>query len=121
MAKPKKRDLSDLVQEAIDDGADTAEEIHRAIADMPLRVLEDLDVFQPVVADVRKVQDSSIGALYDAIRRVNHEVTKLAGELLEQGRAARRVRSGAAKRAPAAPAKAAARPKRKSAPAHARA
>jgi hypothetical protein len=35
------------------------------------------------VKDVRKLQDESIGAIYGAIHKVNHEVTRLAAELLE--------------------------------------
>jgi hypothetical protein len=73
--------LADLVREAVDDGANSVEEIHRAIADLPLEVLERLDVFREGVRDVRRIQDASIGAIYDVIRRVNDEVTRLAHEL----------------------------------------
>lgn len=73
--------LADLVREAVDDGANSVEEIHRAIADLPLEVLARLDIFRETVRDVRRVQDTSIGALYDVIRRVNEEVTRLAHEL----------------------------------------
>jgi hypothetical protein len=76
------RRLAHLVQQAIDDGADTVEEIHRSIARMPLDVLERLDVFKETVKDVRKVQDTSIGAIYDLIHKVNREVGKLATEML---------------------------------------
>jgi len=78
------RRLAHLVQEAIDEGADTVEEIHRSIANLPLDVLERLDVFEQAVKDVRKVQDTSIGAIYDLIHKVNREVGKLATELLRR-------------------------------------
>lgn len=81
--KSEVRKVADLVQEAIDDGADTAEEIHKTIANLPLDVLDRLDVLHDTVKDVRKLQDESIGAVYDAIHKVNHEVTRLATELLE--------------------------------------
>jgi hypothetical protein len=77
------RKLADLVQREIDDGATTVEEIHKAIANLPLDILERLDVFEAMVKDVRKVQETSIGAIYDVIRRVNHEVGNYAKELLE--------------------------------------
>jgi len=96
--------LADLVRKAVDDGATTAEEIHRAIAEMPLNVLQRLDVFEKTVKDVRRIQDTSIGAVYDTIRRINKEVTGLAAELLKK-----------APKAPKAPAKR--RPARKKAPA----
>jgi hypothetical protein len=78
------RRLAHLVQQAIDEGADTVEEIHRSIADLPLDVLERLDVFEQTVKDVRKVQDTSIGAIYALIHKVNHEVGKRATELLRR-------------------------------------
>jgi len=77
--------LADLVQKEIKDGATTVEEIHKAIASLPLDILERLDVFEETVKDVRKVQDTSIGAIYDVIRRVNQEVGNYAKELLEGG------------------------------------
>jgi hypothetical protein len=76
--------LATLVKQAIDDGANSVEEIHRAIAAKPLEVLERLDLFKETVKDFRKVQDTSIGAIYELIHKVNREVGKLALELLER-------------------------------------
>ena len=76
------RRLTDLVQEAVDDGATTAEEIHKRIAALPLDVLERLDRLEKTVTDVRKIQDQSIGAVYDMIRSINHEVAKMAKTVL---------------------------------------
>jgi polyhydroxyalkanoate synthesis regulator phasin len=78
------RTLSELIEEMVDKGATTAEEIHRAIAELPLNVLERLDLFEQATSEVRKVQDTSIGAIYDLIRNVNHKVAQLSGELLER-------------------------------------
>jgi hypothetical protein len=80
------RALSQLVKDVVDQGATTAEEIHRAIAELPLTVLERIGLFERTAQDVRKIQDSSIGAVYDLIRDVNQKVAKLAGAVLEQGR-----------------------------------
>jgi hypothetical protein len=76
------RRLAQLVEQAVDDGADSVEEVHRSIASLPLDVLERLDLFKETVKDVRKVQDTSIGAIYDLIHKVNREVGKLAVEML---------------------------------------
>lgn len=76
------RKIADLVQREVDAGATSVEEIHKSIANLPLDILERLDVFEQTVKDVRKVQNTSIGAVYDLIRRVNHEVGQLAVELL---------------------------------------
>jgi hypothetical protein len=73
--------LADVVQRAVDEGANTVEEIHKAVADLPLEVLGKLDIFEETVKDVRKIQDTSIGAIYDVIHQVNREVAKLAREL----------------------------------------
>ena len=83
------RRLASLVQQAIDDGADSVEEIHKSIATLPLDVLERLDLFKETVKDVRKVQDTSIGAIYDLIHKVNREVGKLATEMLGRPAAGR--------------------------------
>jgi polyhydroxyalkanoate synthesis regulator phasin len=76
--------LAQLVEEAVDKGATTAEEIHRAVAELPITVLEQMGVFEQSRSDVKKIQDASIGAIYDVIRDVNHSVAKLANDILEQ-------------------------------------
>lgn len=73
--------LADLVHREIEAGATSVEEIHKAIACMPL------DVFEKTAKDARKIRETSIGAVYDLIRKVNDEVAKLAKEMLD-GRAA---------------------------------
>jgi hypothetical protein len=76
------RRLVDLVQKEIDDGATSVEEIHLAIASYPLDVLEKLDLFEDQVKGARKIQEASIGTIYDLIRKANDEVAKFAKELL---------------------------------------
>lgn len=89
------RALSARIEEAVDQGATAAEEIHRAIADMPLGVLEKLGLLERTTRDVRRIQDVSVGAVYDLVRDVNHKVAGLVEELVgrppsrdEVGRAA---------------------------------
>ncbi len=74
--------LNELIEEAVEKGATTVEQIHREIADLPLTVLERIGLFERTAGDVRTLQDASIGAVYDVIRDVNHQVNQLAGELL---------------------------------------
>jgi hypothetical protein len=81
--------LPRLIQEAIDKGATTVEEIHTAIADLPLKILEDADVMKRQAKEFRRVQHRSIGAVYRLIRDVNRRVAEMAEEMLE-ARAARR-------------------------------
>jgi hypothetical protein len=74
--------LLDLVQREVDDGATSVEEIHKGIANLPLDILERLDLFEECVKGARRVQEARIGAIYDLIRKVNDEAAKLAKELL---------------------------------------
>lgn len=75
--------LSERIEEAVDQGATAVEEIHRAIADMPLGVLEKLGLLERTTREVRRIQDVSLGAIYDMVRDVNHNVAGLAKELVE--------------------------------------
>jgi len=76
--------LTELIEDAVDRGATTAEEIHRSIADLPLSVLERLGLLEFTTREVRRVQDVTLGAIYDAVREVNHKVSQLAADLLER-------------------------------------
>ena len=81
--------LTRLVEDVIDKGANTAEEINRAILDLPVTVLESLGLAD-TAEHVKKVQDSTIGAVYALIRDINHKVADLAEDLLEQKAAKRK-------------------------------
>jgi len=81
--------LAQLVEEAIDKGASTAEEIHRAVMDLPVTVLGKLGLAS-TAKQVKKIQDSSIGALYDLIHEINHQVASLARDLLKQRKRAKK-------------------------------
>ena len=78
------RGLTELIEDAVNTGATSVEEIHKRIAEMPLTVLEQLGIFERTAGDVRQIQEKSIGAVYELIRDVNHEVAQLARELLEK-------------------------------------
>jgi uncharacterized protein YaaR (DUF327 family) len=75
--------LTRLIEELIDKGADTAEEINRAVLDLPVTVLDSLGL-EDTANEVKKVQDSSVGAVYNLIHEINHKVADLATDLLEQ-------------------------------------
>jgi hypothetical protein len=84
-----KRDetLIGWIREAVDHGANSVEEIHKAVADLPLDVLERNGLFEEAASEIRKIQDRSIGAVYDVIRQVHERVTELAEELTAPTRA----------------------------------
>ena len=70
--------LTQRVEDAVRKGASTVEEIHRDIAALPITVLESLGLSEDTSQEVRRIQDESIGAVYEVIRRVNHRVAELA-------------------------------------------
>ena len=75
--------LKDLVQQAIDKGATSVEQIHKTIAELPLAVLEKQGLLD-VDSDKRdELWDKSFGQVYEAIRRVNQEVGELASSAFE--------------------------------------
>jgi hypothetical protein len=99
----KDKTLVRLIQDAIDKGADTVEDIHKSIADLPLKMLQDSDLLRGPAKEVKRVQDHTIGAVYDVIRRVNEQVGTFASELLaEASKRASRPRKAPAKKRPAA-------------------
>lgn len=75
--------LTDLVEEAVDRGATTAEEIHQEIAGLPVTLLEGLGLSGDTMSEVRRVQSDSIAAIYDLVRTVNHKVAGFAQDLFE--------------------------------------
>jgi len=82
----RRQNVADLIQEAIDQGATTVEDVHKAIADLPLEVLEEIKVLEKPAGELKRVQDLSIGAIYDLIRNINEHVGKLASGMLEAAR-----------------------------------
>jgi len=74
--------LKDLVQEAIDKGATTVEEVHQSIASRPLEILQQLIPDKTPAKEIEAFQKKTIGSVYDMIRTVNQAVGEIAGNLL---------------------------------------
>lgn len=89
-----KKNLPTLIQEAIDKGATTVEEIHKSIVDLPLKMLDDSDLLRGPAKEAKRVQDHTIGAIYAVIREINQQVGKLASDLLAEAAARRTARAG---------------------------
>lgn len=75
--------VKDLVQEAIDAGATSVEQIHKTIAELPLTALEKRGLLGAEGAQALRLVDASIGTVYDAIRSVNREIGNLASGIFE--------------------------------------
>ena len=78
----KRQSLTEVIEEAVDKGATTVEEIHRSIADLPLKLLEENERLREPAREVRRLQDRAIGALYDLVRDINRRVARLVSDLL---------------------------------------
>lgn len=81
--------LKDLIQQAVDRGATSVEQIHQYIADLPFETLERVGVLKPEHQSLRDKHQRSIGMVYDAIRNINNEIGELISdqfELLEDGK-----------------------------------
>jgi hypothetical protein len=75
------------IEAVVDRGARDVEEIHRSISDLPFNVMHRLGVMDETLKEVKRIHDTSVGAIYETIRDVNHKVAKLADDLVEEGRA----------------------------------
>jgi polyhydroxyalkanoate synthesis regulator phasin len=75
--------IKDLIQEAVDKGATTVEQIHKVIADLPFSVLEQRGLLDEAGEAVRDTSKQTIGSVYDAIRRINHEIGEMASHVIE--------------------------------------
>jgi hypothetical protein len=77
----RKRALADVIQHAIDKGTTRVEKIHKSIADLPLKMLEERELFRGPAREVRRMQDHAIKAVYDLIRTINQQVGGLASNV----------------------------------------
>jgi len=76
--------LKEIIQDAIDRGATTVEQIHKDIAALPLNALEKIEPMESTARSTRKIQEDTIGNVYEIIRKVNREVGALAEDLLKK-------------------------------------
>ncbi|MBI9077562.1 MAG: hypothetical protein JEZ02_19310 [Desulfatibacillum sp.] len=75
--------IKDLVQELVDKGATTVEEIHKSIADMPFDILKKVDTGSETTESARQFHHQTIGGVYNVIRKINKEVGNFAEQILD--------------------------------------
>ena len=76
------KSLKDAVQQAIDNGATSVEEVYMRVSRLPFEQLERFAALEGIVRKARGVHDSSVARLYDTIRAINRRIGKLADEAL---------------------------------------
>jgi hypothetical protein len=75
--------LKDFVQEAVDKGATSVEQVHQYIAGLPFDALEQSGLLQDDKLQLRDKQRRTIGMVYDAIRSINREIGQLISDQFE--------------------------------------
>ena len=78
----KNNELTAAVTEAVARSTDAAERIHKSAARLPWQVLRRAELLGKAAEDIEKLQDHSIGAVYDLVRGINTEVGRLAERLV---------------------------------------
>jgi hypothetical protein len=91
------KSLKDAVQQAIDNGATTVEEVYMKVSRLPFDQLERIAALEGVVRKARGTHDQSVARLYDAIRKINQRVGQLADQALRRLGLAPRARARASK------------------------
>lgn len=78
------QDLKDLVEDAIDHGATTVEEVHMKVASLQFDQLEKIAALEGLISQARGLHDETVGTVYETIRKVNARVGELADEALHR-------------------------------------
>ena len=78
------KSLKDAVQEAIDNGARSAEEVYLRISRMPFDQLEKVAALEGIVGRARGAHDQSIARITEVIRALNKRIGKLADQALKR-------------------------------------
>lgn len=108
--------IKDLIQEAVDSGATSVEQIHQYVADLPFEALQRSGLLTDDKLQLRERKRQTIGFVYDAIRRINRQVGELISEQfahLEDGAEAARTLRENERRAAAKAAAPKGKPRRK--------
>ncbi|MCK5771881.1 hypothetical protein [Algiphilus sp.] len=74
--------LKDIVHQAVDEGANTVEDVHQRVAALPFDQLERIAAIEGLVRRARGFHDQVAGTVYDTVRAVNARVDELAEDAL---------------------------------------
>jgi len=78
------KSLKDAVQQAIDNGARSAEEVYMRVSRLPFDQLERIAAIEGVVKKARGRHDQSVARLYETIRAINRRIGTLADQALRR-------------------------------------
>lgn len=75
--------IADTIQQAVDRGARSVQQIHEYVADLPFEALARSGVYSDRRWHLRRRQRRTIGMVYDAIRHINSTVGRFVGDQIE--------------------------------------
>lgn len=75
--------VKDMIQQAIDKGATSVEQIHQYVADLPFEGLERAGLLDENAGKLREKKSRTIGMVYDAIRRINQQIGTMISDQFE--------------------------------------
>ena len=78
------KSLKDAVQQAIDNGARSAEEVYLRISRMPFDQLERVAALEGIVSRARGAHDQSVARITEVILKLNKRIGKLADQALKR-------------------------------------
>ncbi|WP_420426958.1 hypothetical protein [Algiphilus sp.] len=81
--------LKDIVHQAVEEGANTVEDVHRRVAALPFDQLERIAAFEGLARRARGLHDQISSTVYDTVRAVNARVDELAEDALNRAGIAR--------------------------------
>ncbi len=76
-------EIQKMVQDSIENGATTVEQVHKQIANMPLEALAKFGPLEGAAQGVRDFNERSIGGIYELIRNINQKAGEFAQEQLK--------------------------------------
>ena len=75
--------FKDLIQQAVDKGATSVEQIHNTIVDVPFDVVTKLGIMEETAQTAKQVHKQTIGSIYNTIRKINQQVGYMANDIFE--------------------------------------
>lgn len=75
--------IKDTIQQAVDRGARSVQQIHQYVADLPFEALARSGLYADRRWHLRRRQQRTIGMVYDAIRHINGAVGRFVSDQIE--------------------------------------
>jgi hypothetical protein len=92
--------IKDMIQEAVDRGARSIEQINQYVADLPFEALERAGLLDDDKLKLREKKTRTIGMVYDAIRGINKQIGELISDQIENLEDGKQVAEVLKKKAP---------------------